>query len=433
MALSGSARPAPRFRRNGMPRRLCGQERVATLIRLLARSAVFIWTENSLHALDTQKIETDFREADSRKLPAHPAAPLWLAGCSLLPWARLFWRNRRGIKLKCLPALAVTAALSSLATCLGIVQNIIYRGRITRSAITAPIFIIGHWRTGTTLLHNLLALDPRHTAPNGYECSFPSHFLLTERWLLPLFDLLPPFRRPMDEMEISARSPQEDEFALSLLGQPTPYWHFTFPRLPMPDPAYDLDTHSVHAREAWKGTLLRFVQQLTWLHGGRIVFKSPPHSLRIRLLLELFPDARFVHIVRNPYQVVPSTLRMNKALLGLWAVQEIPETLLEEQVLERGAQLYERLEEGKKLVAPKRFHQLRYEELVRDPVGQLRQLYSQLELPGFDEVRPKIEQQMTEIAQHTPTKHELNVRLRDKITLRWAAVINRYGCTPPLS
>ncbi len=384
-----------------------------------------------MHALNTQKIETNFREADSRKLPVHPAAPLWLAGCSFLPWARLFWRNRCGIKLKCLPAIAVTAGLSSFATCLGIIQDLIYRKRVGQTAIAAPIFIVGHWRTGTTLLHNLLARDPRHIAPNGYECLFPSHFVLTEPWLLPLFDLLPQFRRPMDDMLISARSPQEDEFALSLLGQPTPYWHFAFPRLPMPDPAYDLDSLPVEARDAWKGTLLRFVRQLTWLHGGRIVFKSPPHSFRIRLLLELFPDARFIHIVRNPYEVVPSTLRMNKALLRLWAVQEISETSLEEQVLKRGALLYERLEEGRRSVAPNRFQQLHYEDLIRNPVGQLRQLYSQLELPGFDEVLPRFDEYLAEIAQHVPNKHEVSAGLRDKITCRWSAIIDRYGYNPP--
>jgi hypothetical protein len=365
------------------------------------------------------------KHSDSKKLPVHATAPLWLAGCSFLPWARLFIRNRRGIKFKCLPALTVWAGLSVISTCLGIVQDLVYRRRIARTAVRAPIFVVGHWRSGTTLLHNLLALDPRHVAPNGYECVFPSHFVLTERWLLPLFDLLPQFRRPMDDMKISLRSAQEDEFALLLLGQPSPYRHFPFPKLPTFDPASE--TLPAGACDAWKKTLFRFAQQLTWLHRGRIVFKSPPHSLRIALLLELFPDARFVHIVRNPYDVFPSTLRTNKALLGLWALQEIRESSLEEQIFERGTRVYERLDEGRRLAAPNRFHELRYEDLVRDPVGQLRRLYSQLELPGFEEVRPKIEQHLAEIEGHVSNKHELSARLRNEITHRWREIIGRYG------
>ncbi|HEY2139865.1 MAG TPA: sulfotransferase [Chthoniobacterales bacterium] len=357
----------------------------------------------------------------------HPAAPLWLAGCSFLPWARLFFANRRGTKLKCLPALALAAGLSAISSCLGIIQRLIYRRRINEAAVADPIFIIGHWRTGTTLLHNLLALDPRHAAPTGYECACPSHFLLTERWLLLLFDWLPPFRRPMDEMEITARSPQEDEFAYELLGAPSPYRFFTFPNLLGSDPTCDLAAIDVREREAWKETFLGFLRQLTLLRRRRIVLKSPPHSLRIRFLRELFPDARFIHLVRNPYEVVPSTIKMNKALLRLWAVQEITEAQLEEHVFARGAQLYERLEEGKKSIPPNRFHELRYEDLVRDPVDQLRQLYKQLELPGFDDVRPKFDRHMAHLAGYDANKHQLDGRLRDAITRRWGAVINHYG------
>ena len=388
--------------------------------------------ENFLHALNTPKVETVPPCSDSRKLPVHPAAPLWLAGGRFLPWVRTFIRNRREIKLKSVPALALTAPLSVLATGLGIIQEIVYGRRVAQTPIAGPIFIIGHWRTGTTFLHNLLALDPHHAAPNGYECSCPSHFLLTERWMLRALDWLPEFRRPMDDMPISPRSPQEDEFALSLLGQPSPYWYFTFPNHSMPDPAYyDLDALPAPAREAWKQMLFRFVQQLTWLHGKRIVLKSPPHSLRIPWLLELFPDARFIHLVRNPYEVVPSTIKMNKALLGLWTVQETTDAALEEQVFKRGALLYEKLETGKKSVSPGRLHELRYEDLARDPIGQLSQLYTQLSLDSFAEVRPKIEQHLTEIAGYASAKYNLDPRLRDEITQRWPTIIQRYGYSLP--
>jgi hypothetical protein len=353
---------------------------------------------------------------------------LWLAGGRLLPWVRTFIRNRRGIRWKHLPALAISAPLSAISTGAGIIQEMIYGRRVALTPVVDPIFIIGHWRTGTTFLHNLLALDERHATPIGYECSCPTHFLLTERWMLKILDWLPEFRRPMDDMPVGPRSPQEDEFALSLLGQPSPYWYFTFPNHSMPDPAYyDLDAMPSHAREAWKQTLFRFIQQITWLRGKRLVLKSPPHSLRIACLLELFPDARFVHIVRNPYEVVPSTIKMDKALVRLWAVQETTDAALEEQVFKRGAFLYEKLEAGKQFIAPDRFHELRYEDLVRDPIGQLSRLYTKLSLRGFATVRPKLEQHLAEIAGYTPAKYDLDPRLRDEITHRWGAIIDRYG------
>src|SRR5687768_18104609 len=48
----------------------------------------------------------------------------------------------------------------------------------------------------------------------------------------------------------------------------------------------------------------------------RSILKSPPHTCRVPTLLRLFPDARFVHIVRDPYAVYPSTLHLWRILAG---------------------------------------------------------------------------------------------------------------------
>ena len=108
--------------------------------------------------------------------------------------------------------------------------------RIARVRIgEAPVFIIGHWRTGTTLLHELLILDERHTFPNTYDCLVPNHFLLTESFFLRWMRFLMPAHRPMDNMAAGWDRPQEDEFALCMLGQPSPYLTIAFPNRPPQD------------------------------------------------------------------------------------------------------------------------------------------------------------------------------------------------------
>ena len=52
---------------------------------------------------------------------------------------------------------------------LGAIQKLVYGRRIRRTTLRPPIFILGHWRTGTTLLHELLSLDPRHGYPTSYQ------------------------------------------------------------------------------------------------------------------------------------------------------------------------------------------------------------------------------------------------------------------------
>src|SRR5512140_3780085 len=128
--------------------------------------------------------------------------------------------------------LTFTSAFHSIQNFL---QDAIYRDALTRVELASPpIFIIGHWRSGTTLLHELLYLDARHSAPTTYACLNPSHFLITSR--AQSNDRAT--KRPMDNMIVSADSPQEDEFALLALGALSPYIHWLFPAACGENPEY---------------------------------------------------------------------------------------------------------------------------------------------------------------------------------------------------
>src|SRR5262249_13020715 len=148
-----------------------------------------------------------------------------------------------------------------------------------------------------------------------YECFEPNHFLLTEEFVKRYCGFLMPSRRPMDNMAFGWDRPQEDEFALCMMGAPSPYLSIAFPNRPLLDQdAYNPETLRPRQRKRWKEALFSFLQRLTFKDPRRLVLKSPTHTSRIKTLLELFPDARFVHIVRNPYVVFPSTVNLWKTL-----------------------------------------------------------------------------------------------------------------------
>ena len=112
----------------------------------------------------------------------------------------------------------------------------------------------------------------------------------------------------MDNMEAGWDRPQEDEFALCNMGSPSPYLTIAFPNRPPQDQEYfDLEGLSPQARERWKRRLVWFLKCVTVRRRKRIVLKSPPHTFRVKTLLELFPNARFVHIIRDPHVIFPST------------------------------------------------------------------------------------------------------------------------------
>ena len=176
-------------------------------------------------------------------------APRIWEGCNLYAWLHLLWRGRFAIHPKFWHIATIITFVSSFHSLVRFVQQLFYGRAIARTAIhEAPIFIIGHWRTGTTLLHELLVLDERFSSPNTYECLDPNHFLLTEWFFQRCARLLMPSRRPMDNMEAGWDRPQEDEFALCMLGQRSPYLKIAFPNHPAPDDEYfDLETISPRA------------------------------------------------------------------------------------------------------------------------------------------------------------------------------------------
>ena len=175
-----------------------------------------------------------------------------------------------------------------------------------------PLFVLGHWRTGTTLLHELLILDDRHTYPTTHDCFEPCHYLLSAR-LLPPSPGVPAPRPPADGQHgLRLVGPQEDEFALALLGQPSTYTDFAFPNRPPLDPgALDLSGLTPRELRAWKRAFRSGSSAGSrYRDPRRLVLKSPPHTARIPVLLELFPKAKFVHIRRDPYTLFASTVNL---------------------------------------------------------------------------------------------------------------------------
>lgn len=366
---------------------------------------------------------------DSPPRSRRPPLPFWM-GCDVAAWARLLARHGFAIHRSRWRAALVVSGVSIINSVLGLAQRAIYGPRVAATPVdAAPIFILGHWRTGTTLLHELLGQDPRHAFPTTYECFAPHHFLLTRSWLPARLGRLAPSRKPLDNMAAGWERPQEDEFALCLLGQPSPYERIAFPnRLGAGAGTMDLRGLSPRALRRWKRTMLRFVQALTLAHPGhRLVFKSPPHTCRIPLLLELFPDARFLHIVRDPYAVYPSTLHMWRAICSVHSLQPIDWERLPEHVLGTFVRLYERLEEGKQLIPPGQFCELRYEDLLRDPVGQLEGVYRALALGDFEPARSALETHLAGIDRYETNRYLLTAEERRTITDRWGQVIQRYG------
>ena len=353
-------------------------------------------------------------------------APRIWHGMKLGGWARLISQNNYDIhRWPMASMISMCAAGNSI---LGWLHDRMLGQQIADKDLAgAPTFILGHWRTGTTLLHELLSLDDRYATPTNYECFAPHHHLLTSGvipWVLKM-----PSRRPMDNIEMGWHAPQEDEFALCTLGLPSPYRRIAFPNRPARHFDY-LNMDGVPPRElsTWKIGLMKFVKSLNYRADRPLILKSPPHTGRVKTLLELFPNARFVHLSRNPYDFIPSTVHLWRALDDSNGLQRPNnEASLQDYVFECFRRMYGGYDRDRSLIPEGNLIEIRYEDLTANPIETLKTVYQRLSLGEFDPVAEKVIAFLSRKNNYKRNQHTITAELRDLISTHCAAYMQRYG------
>jgi hypothetical protein len=299
-----------------------------------------------------------------------------------------------------------------------LITDWLYHQKISSTKLPSdPIFIIGHWRSGTTLLHELMMLDERFTTPNTYQCFAPGHFLVTESFFHQFGGWLLPNRRPIDNVKAGWDRPQEDEFALMNLGAPSPYRRIAFPHTSSVKPeALDITKLNQRDLDRWKETLYSFLVRLSINDNRRQVLKSPTHTARIKTLLEMFPRAKFIHISRTPYAIFPSTRRLWQALHATQSLQQKPDPRLDSYILSCFREMQTAFDRDKSTIPAEQYCSIRYEDLVENTVQCMRKVYNELALDNFENMELALKAQEHELKNYQTNTYKLNPQLETLIT-----------------
>jgi len=305
---------------------------------------------------------------------------------------------------------------------------------LARTTIHPPVFILGHWRSGTTHLHNLLSVDPQFAYPNFFQTTQPHSFLTTEERASKSRALkaLAPKTRLIDNMKASLDAPMEDEVALTILCGLSPVLSSVFPHRTTHFDRY-LTFRDVPELEiaAWKQAFTGFVRKLSLKYGRPVILKSPPHTCRIRLILELFPDARFIHIHRNPYAVFLSYKRSTQIMNKLIQLQLPDLDHLDDRIINQYRAMYDAYFEEVDLIPAGRFHELAYEALEQDPIGELRSIYTSLGIEGFSTVEPLLNEYLGTLRDYRKSELPgIEPALKQRIAAVWAQCFNTWDYPP---
>jgi hypothetical protein len=329
------------------------------------------------------------------------------------------------------PRALLVGASSVAGQPLRLLEAIWHGRRISRTRIEdPPVFIIGHWRSGTTHLHNMFSQDPAFGYVSMYQAIVPDFSLIGRRWLKPLLARVIPPKRPMDNMFWLADSPQEEEIPLA---KTCPYSFYTL--LLFPRRARDLFAKYVllegmpdRAVAEFKSKYYRMLQIAT-LHaaGRRLVVKNPLNTARVRVLLDLFPDAKFVHIYRSPYDVFSSTRYLHRQTMAFTTLQKLEMRNSEETVFLLYEAMMRRFFAERALIPEGNLAEVRFEDLERDPLEEMRRVYGRLGLPSFADVEPALRHYIASQTSYRKNRFELAAEDRERIGRRWAFAFAELG------
>jgi omega-hydroxy-beta-dihydromenaquinone-9 sulfotransferase len=295
-----------------------------------------------------------------------------------------------------------------------------------------PVFIVGHWRSGTTLLHNLISRDPGFCFPTIVDVLrpydfYPNPFDFISRGVLLRF--LPP-TRPMDLVRLDPESPQEEELALATMGAPSFFNCFNFPKH-MTEVFADevlFASGNDDSLRLWREALTYYLAKLAALNPGRqLLLKNPAHSARIPQLLALFPGAKFIHIHRDPSAVFQSTRRLYHSMLPLVALQDYRPADVDGHIVWAYREVMNRLLDSLAELPPGRAIAVRYDELVADPVSTVKRIYCDLNLGDFERVKYVMETYADEHLQSMSPVPTLDHETASRLALNWGPIYTRLG------
>jgi len=254
----------------------------------------------------------------------------------------------------------------------------------------APVFIIGHWRSGTTFLHYLMAKDTYFGYLSLYQAFTPNIATIGGRFFKSLLRPLVPGKRPQDNIEVDIDLPAEEENAISTYSFASASHSFWFPHNEEYYNKYSLFENVSDAEAAqWEKSYKWLMSKVAIAFPNKKpLIKNPHNSGRIAQLLKLYPNAKFIHIYRNPLKVLPSTYLMYDKVVRTQFLQDYTEEQLHNKIFYYYKSSMTKLFKEIKLIPKENLYELRFEDFEVNPLSELEAIYKQFGFTHFESVLP---------------------------------------------
>jgi len=274
----------------------------------------------------------------------------------------------------------------------------------------------------------MMSIDKQFAYFNMFEMIYPHLFLGFERLFKPFFALTLPKKRPMDNVRISSNTPQEEENGIANLCGLSINLACVFPNNRERYLKYgSFDSASEKEILLWKTTYMKYLKKLSIKNKGKqLLIKSPAQTFRIKLLLELFPNAKFIHIKRDPYTTYFSIKKLYQKLFPIYYLQK-PKGDDEEIIFHIYKDFYEHFLRDKKLIPNENYLEISYENLEINSYDNVRHIYNYFQLKWDEEFSVDLHNYLKKIIDYQKNVFEITDEDKKRIYSHWKEIIDLWN------
>jgi hypothetical protein len=242
-----------------------------------------------------------------------------------------------------------------------------------------------------------------------------------------------PETRPQDNVRVSATLPVEEEFAMASISSTSWVHGLYFPKslFKVFEQEVIFSGSDDSIREQWKRKFQFFLKKLTYRYPDKtLLLKSPANTGRLKEIHELFPDATFIHIHRDPYEVYQSAERLYEKILPILAFHKVSEEMIREYIFYFYERIYKKYLHDRDAIPANQLIEIPYHELVADPMRTIERVYSHLSLGDFESARPFLEKEINETKDYQRnTYSSIDRETIDRINEQWRFAFEAFGYT----
>lgn len=297
-------------------------------------------------------------------------------------WFKLLIQNK-GISTPYIGKALVITLLSVVSAPLQFLEWLLVSiKKVNSPAIESPVFIIGHWRSGTTFLHYLMAKDEQFGFLTYFQSFLPNFSILGGNLLKKTVGPLIPKKRPQDNIEMSLALPTEEENPLSTFSSRSASHSFFFPNNEDYYNKYILFEGTTKSeKKAWQRDYQKIIQKIALANQHkRMLIKNPHNTGRVKELLEIYPNAKFIYLYRHPYDVIPSTQLMYNKVIKSQYLKRYTASQTKDKIYYYYDSIFKKYFQDKTGLSATQLIEIQFEHFEQHPFETLQKIYLQLGL-----------------------------------------------------